>query len=63
MTNTEWKKAVRVLDSGRDFTMDDGTEIRKFKGRYGYEYSLWSPGYGTITVDWDLSKIKAIVVN
>lgn len=63
MTNTEWRKAVRELNSGKDFAMENGTEIRKFQGRYGYEYSLWAPGYGTITVEWDLLKIKAIVVD
>lgn len=63
MTLTEWKKAVRVLDSGKDYTMADGTEICKYKGRYGYEYSLRVPGSGTVTVEYDLRKIKEILVD
>lgn len=63
MTQTEWGKAVRILDSGKDFRMKDGAEIRKFEGRYGHEYSLWVPGSGTVTVEWDLRKIKSLVVD
>lgn len=63
MTLAEWKKAVRVLNSGKDFTAANGTEIRKFDGRYGYEYSLCAPGSGTVTVEWDLMKIKDLVVD
>ena len=63
MTLTEWKKAGRVLSSGKDFTMKGGAEIRVFRGQYGREYSLWVPGSGTVTVEWDLMKIKALVVD
>lgn len=63
MTKTEWKKAAQMLNSGRDFTMKDGSEIRVFDGRYGREYSLWNPGSGTVTVEWDLLKIKDLVVD
>lgn len=63
MTNTEWKKAVRVLNSGKDYTALNGTEIRKSQARYGFEYSIWVPGCGCVTVEWDLLKIKEILVD
>lgn len=63
MTLTEWKKAQRVLASDRDFTADNGTEIRKHQGRYGAEYSVHVPGAGCIMVEYDLLKVKEILVD
>lgn len=62
MTLTEWRKAQRVLSSGRDFTTSDGTEICQYNGRYGVEYSVHVPGIGCIMVEYDLLKVKEIIV-
>ena len=63
MTNTEWKKVVRTLASKNVFNLGGGKEIHKYKGQYGYEYSLRANGCGTITVEWDLDNIKALLVD
>lgn len=63
MTLTEWRKAVRVLDAKGYYEGKDGIEIHKMPTRYGYEYSLRCKGYGCITVEWNLSNIKDILVD
>lgn len=63
MTLTEWKKAVRVLHEGKDFTAKNGVEILQYMGRYGTEYSVRDPGSGTIIATWDLMQIKDILVH
>lgn len=63
MTLTEWKKAVRVLREGKDFTAKNGVEILQYMGRYGTEYSVRDPGSGTIIATWDLMRIKDILVH
>lgn len=62
MTLTEWKKAVRVLHEGKDFTAKNGVEILQHMGRYGTEYSVRALGSGTIIATWDLMQIKDILV-
>lgn len=62
MTNTEWKKVVRVLDSGKHYTAVGGEEIRIRSGRYGREYALYSKNGNCVTVEYDLSKIKELMV-
>ena len=63
MNRTEWKTALRVLASGKDFRAKNGTTICKFPARYGFEYSVHVPGIGCIMVDYDLQRIKEILVD
>lgn len=64
MKNAEWKTAVRVLQSKGKYVSRDGKiEISKMQAPYGFDYHVHSSGYGCITVDWNLSRIKEILVD
>lgn len=62
MTLTEWKRARRVLASGRAYHAQNGITIYLYAGFYGTEYSVHAPDGNCITVEYDLENVKGILV-
>lgn len=63
MTATAWKRALRELERSGCVILSDGCTVSKHYGAYGIEYSLDAKSGDCVTVEWDLRKIAALVVD
>ena len=63
MTKTEWNKAKRALASRGEYVAKDGLTICKHQERYGFRYSVYAPGVGCISCEYDLQRIAEWLVD